>query len=481
MNLRHIIISTLALMLCTITSQAQNPSDIEITDLTLEIRDGYINLDMSLDLSEVDIKGTQVVVLTPCISKGSETLALKSIGIYGRNRRVFYQRNEESKPTEKKDDTYKPSDVRNDLVSYSTSAYYANWMDGCKVTIVRTDYGCCGEPAIVSNTEIIDRFPMAPFTPELIYIRPEAKEQKIREISGTAYIDFPVSSIKILTGYRNNMVELAKITDTIDSVKEDDDISIRSITIKGFASPESPYENNTYLARERTAALKKHIQSLYDLEDDIIKTSFEPEDWEGLEKYVMASTLQHKDQILEAIRSDRDPDTKEWIIKSRWKNDYRYLLDNCYPMLRHSDYRIEYSIKEYGSAEEIEKIFKTSPQKLSLEEFYLLAQTYEPGSEEFNELFETAVRMYPHDPGANLNAANSAILRKDYRRALRYIEKAGDLPEATYTRGALEVYMEDYETAKPYLEQARKYGISQAETTLKEIARNRMIYRKTKN
>ena len=203
--------------------------------------------------------------------------------------------------------------------------------------------------------------------------------------------------------------------------------------------------------------------------------------YEGLEKYVMASTLQHKDQILEAIRSDRDPDTKEWIIKSRWKNDYRYLLDNCYPMLRHSDYRIEYSIKEYGSAEEIEKIFKTSPQKLSLEEFYLLAQTYEPGSEEFNELFETAVRMYPHDPGANLNAANSAILRKDYRRALRYIEKAGDLPEATYTRGALEVYMEDYETAKPYLEQARKYGISQAETTLKEIARNRMIYRKTKN
>ena len=80
----------------------------------------------------------------------------------------------------------------------------------------------------------------------------------------------------------------------------------------------------------------------------------------------------------------------------------------------------------------------TAPQNLSLEEFYILAQTYEPGSEKFNELFETAVRMYPDDPVANLNAANTAISRKDYERALKYLDKAGSLPEAIHTRGVLE-------------------------------------------
>ena len=129
--------------------------------------------------------------------------------------------------------------------------------------------------------------------------------------------------------------------------------------------------------------------------------------------------------------------------------------------------------------DEIERIYKVSPQKLSLEEFYILAQTYESGSEEFNELFETAVRMYPDDPVANLNAANSAILRKDYRRALRYLEKAGELPEATYARGALEVYMDDYDAARPYLKQALKQGIRQAETALQEIAKNRFLYKMT--
>ena len=36
---------------------------------------------------------------------------------------------------------------------------------------------------------------------------------------------------------------------------------------------------------------------------------------------------------------------------------------------------------------------------------YLVAQTYEEGSEDFNEVFHIAVRMYPHDPIANINAA----------------------------------------------------------------------------
>jgi hypothetical protein len=142
---------------------------------------------------------------------------------------------------------------------------------------------------------------------------------------------------------------------------------------------------------------------------------------------------------------------------------------------------IEYEIRSYSNPAEIEQILHTAPQNLSLEEFYLLAQTYESGSEEFNDLFETAVRMYPDDPVANLNAANSAILKKDYRRALRYLEKAEGLPEAVYARGALEVYMENNAAAKPYFQQAKSLGIPQAEKALMEIAKDRNIFRMNKN
>ena len=73
-----------------------------------------------------------------------------------------------------------------------------------------------------------------------------------------------------------------------------------------------------------------------------------------------------------------------------------------------------------------------------------------------------------------------AILKKDYRSALKYIEKAADMPEAIYARGVLEVYMEDFEAAKPYLLEAKKLGIAQAETVLNEISVNRYVYKMKK-
>ena len=156
------------------------------------------------------------------------------------------------------------------------------------------------------------------------------------------------------------------------------------------------------------------------------------------------------------------------------------MLDNCYPALRHSDYTIEYEVRSYVDPVDIEKVLRTAPQNLSLEEFYILAETYESGSDEFNELFETAVRMYPNDPVANLNAANSAIQRNDYRSAARYLEKAGNLPEAVYTRGVLEVYLENADKAKAYFEEAHTLGVPQAKSAVVEVSKNRNIIRKTR-
>ena len=252
------------------------------------------------------------------------------------------------------------------------------WMDGCSLSLVRTDYGCCGGSEIVDESNLVKRFPLELYLPELIYIKPEHEGDKMREISGSAFIDFPVSRIEIYPEYRNNIVELAKITGTIDSVKNDHDITIKSLSIKGFASPESPYSNNTYLAKGRTAALKDYVQGLYHFEEGFIRTSYEPEDWAGLERYVEASRIPNKEAILSIIREDIDPDVREWKLKSRWKDEYKYLLENCYPALRHSDYRIEYTIRSFSDPKEIEKVYRTAPQKLSLEEFYILAQTCTP-------------------------------------------------------------------------------------------------------
>ena len=477
---RHFILTVTAI-LTVFASFAQTTEEVAVKDFTLELKeDGHLNLDIDVDLTHLDIKPTQVVVLTPCIINEADTFKFKSIGVYSRNRRIFYQRNMEMKPTGTGDINLKASEAR-DVINYNDSAMFLDWMDGSKLEFVRTDFRCCGQSALVDRTELVGRFPLEPYFPELIYLRPQHEVVKIREIKGSAFIDFPVSKTVINPTYRNNILELAKIIGTIDSVKNDKDITINSIFIKGFASPESPYSNNTRLAKGRTEALREYVEGLYHFGEGFIKTDFEPEDWAGLERYVEASSLQHKEEILAVIRSDREPDNKEWFIKKNWPDEYRYLLANCYPALRHSDYTIEYEVKSYIEPADIEKVLHTAPQNLSLEEFFILAQSYEVGSEKYNDLFETAVHMYPNDPVANLNAANTAILRNDYRTAMLRLDRAKGLPESIYTRGALETYMGNLKEAKPYFEKAKTLGISQAEDALIEVSKNRNIFRMTDN
>ena len=82
--------------------------------------------------------------------------------------------------------------------------------------------------------------------------------------------------------------------------------------------------------------------------------------------------------------------------------------------------------------------------------------------------------MYPSDPVANLNAANTAMIKGDYDRAMRYLDKAGDSAEALYGRGVLEVLREDFDAARPYLLEAERMGITKAREVLDNL-RNRWI------
>ena len=450
-------------------TMAQSTRDIipgvSIENFNMNREGKYLTVEMNLDLNKLNVDANRAVLLTPRLVNGTDSLDLPSVGIYGRRRYYYYVRNGIGSISGENETVYRVSD-KPDNVAYNNLAEYEAWMDGATLKFHRSDWGCCHE--ILAEYEgIVGRHREA-FFPELVFVQPKAEIMKSRSLSGSAYIDFPVDQTVIYPDYRRNTVELGKIQATIDSVRNDKDVTITSVWLKGFASPESPYKHNTDLAIGRTAALKKHIGQLY-FADSIIRTDYEPEDWAGLRRYVEQSNINHRTEILTMIDSDMEPDAKETKIKRTYPEEYRFMLQNFYPALRHTDYRIDYNIRKFSEAEEIKRIMAEQPQKLSLNEFYLVAGKYEPGTVEFTDVFETAVRIFPNDTIANLNAANAAIRRDDYVRAEQYLEKAGDIPEAVYARAALAIRKEDYETARRYLETARDMGLEQAATTLNEL------------
>lgn len=468
--MKRILLIT-ALMGIFTTVEAQEVVDgVSVTGLKMERNGQYMSVDMILNLSSLDVDGNRAVLFTPRLVNGQDSLDLPSVGIYGRTRYYHYVRNGESMLSGKSELSYRASQ-KPDSILYNEVLPYKEWMNGSSLSIHRSDWGCCN--TLLAEQSGLLGHHTAAFFPELVYVRPQAETVKSRSLEGSAYIDFPVNKTVIYPDYRRNALELGKIQGTIDSVRNDRDVTITSVWLKGYASPESPYSHNKNLAIGRTDALKRYIQQLYQFGESVITTEYEPEDWDGLRRYVEQSNIGYRTEILALIDSDLDPDVKEAKIKRSYPEEYRFLLQNCYPSLRHTDYRISYDIRSYSNVEDIKRVLLTQPQKLSLNELYLVAQEYEPGTEEFTDIFETAVRMYLDDETANLNAANAAMRRGENTRAERYLEKAGNSPEAIYARGALAIRKKDYDTARRYLKEAEARGLEQATLTLGQLAKGR--------
>lgn len=455
----------------TIDMRKQDIVDgVSVENVRMERNGRYIVIDMLLDLSDLDVDDNRAVLLTPWLANGNDSLGLQSVGVYGRRRYYFYVRNGESMLSGKDEKSYKVS-KKPDTIEYHIMVPYTEWMNSSVLSLHRRNYGCCNT-LLTEQNGMLGRHTEA-FFPELVYVRPQGQVEKRDSLEGSAFIDFPVDQMVIYPDYRHNIVELGKIQSSIDSVRSDRDITITSVWLKGYASPESPYAHNKELAIGRTDALKKHIQQLYQFEDDVITSGYEPEDWAGLRRYVERSNLEHRTEIIALIDGNLEPDAKELKIKHAYPVEYRFLLQNCYPALRHTDYRIAYTIRSYSDVEEIKRIMRERPQKLSLNEFYLVAQEYEPGTDEFAEVFETAVRMFPDDTIANLNAANATMRRGDLAGAKRYLSNTDDSPEAIYARGALAIRQKDYDSARRYLNEAKSLGLEQAGITLEQLEKGR--------
>lgn len=442
-------------------------TNVSVENLRMERDGAHMCIDMNLVLSALDVESNRSVQLSPWLIKGSDSIPLPTVDIHGRRRYYYNMRNNRESMVPGKNRMVFMAREAPEQVAYHEIVPFQDWMDGATIRIQRTDNGCCGHVLLSEHGDV--GLYRERFFPELLYIRPSASREKRRTLEGRAYIDFPVDQTVIYPDYRRNTAELAAIRATIDTIRNDADARIDSVWLKGFASPESPYAHNTELAKGRTEALRHYIQQLYRFDNVAMITDFEPEDWAGLRLAVAGSNLDHRSEILELIDSDMEPDKKEARIKRLYPQDYQFMLDTYYPALRHTDYKVSYVIRTYHDPVEILAVMREHPQNLSLDEFYLAASDMEPGSDEFTEVFETAVRMYPDDAVANLNAANAAIRRGDMTNAARYIAKAGNSPEAMYARGAMAIRARDFETARRCLVEAKEAGLAKAAETLSEL------------
>ena len=461
---KFVLLSICLLLVAGVSAQTLRGGQVAIENLNVARNGEALFVAMDVDLTGLQLKSSHEMVFTPALVTADHQLLMPAVVVAGRNRYYHYVRNDHQLDGR---ELYREGKA--EKIHYQASVPFEQWMETAELVLQQDSCGC--QELLMENEDLLAILDFKPrvFAPAFVYIQPEVEAVKVRDVKGQAYIDFPVNRTEIYPDYRRNPEELKKIIATIDEVKNNPDTRITSISIKGYASPEGSYVNNTRLAKGRTATLKDYVQKQYQLAEGVMNTDFEPEDWAGLRRYVAESDLVHKQEILALIDSDRDPDNKEWKIKSTYPQEYAFLLKEVYPGLRHSDYVVEYVVRAYTDVEEAKKVLATNPGNLSLQELYMIADSYPQGSDEYNEVFATMVRLYPADEVANLNAANVAMQRKDLVSAKKYLRKAGESALAVYARGVCAGLGGDYQAARTYLEQAKTQGVKDAEEALAQI------------
>ena len=493
-KIRMILLAACPALFCPVPGSMAQVRQGSVTVQVNELaqRGDSLYVDMAVTTEGRNVPSRMSADFTPVLVSSERSLALPAVSLMGRNsyrnhrRALALMSAKERGAYEKSAPYYVVPDYKGDSrMDYRLALPYEAWMSSAKLTLQRIDCGC-GKSSVtdvrllagkVSLEEVIviERYRIEP---HLAYIRPEAEAVKSRAEQGESFLDFAVGKTAVNPEFGRNAAELEKIRRMIDLVQDDKDLTIKRIVIVGYASPEGSLAMNERLSEGRAKALRDYLQSRYPaIPGSLYSIRFGGENWDDLVKAVQTSDMPDKQAVLDIIdRYSIIGGREAKLMALKGGTPWRYMLREMFPSLRKVTVTVDYDVRNFD-AEEAKAVVKTRHQNLSLNELYLVANTYEPGSEDFNSLFETAVRLYPESVTATVNAAVAALERRDFvgaERYLRSVKSPDRIPECDNAWGLLLMLRDqDYDRAAPYFEAARAAGLEAAQQNLDEIDRLR--------
>ena len=444
-------------------------TDTQVTVQNLQVARNdqrtFVYMDFILD--SLDVPSNRYRAFTPVIRTADRQheQRLKTLIVSGRRQNIVFERDGIDPLYAGNCDNIRRNDKAPQTYHYNDVAEDQPWFDDADL-YVECDLCGCGDTLKNEQAFLATLTPPTPPDPyDLVSVTDlvPTHVKKERNLHGSAYITFVVDKWEVKPDYMNNRRELRKITDTLDVMVADKNVSVREVKIHGWASPESPYEHNKMLAENRAKSLTDYVSKLYNLPASVFAPAeATPENWIGLREAVVKmdeQTLPHQKEILAIIDDTTlQPDPKEAKIKRLYPAEYRYLLQNIYPGLRRSDYDISFNFSDF-TLEQAKEVYKTRPYQLSVRELWDVAHTMEPESKEYYRAMQQAVNIYPDDPVANLNLDNIAIRQRDILKAETLLERAGDSAEALNARAAVAIIEKRYADAETLLKKAEQKGL----------------------
>lgn len=475
MKRRLLYITTTLLLLLTQTAMAQEM--LRVTRAESGVTDGNLVVALDLRLDEVELRPNDLLILTPILTdeSGTEKVRLPQIVLSGKTRYKVLKRTKDFRHPVPYDKHPYYEDMRDNgrplSINYSQVVPLQSWMRKGQLRLISALTGCAYCDKETLTRTIIDRLVKEPYKPDykLTYIVPEAEPVKARAEEHTAQLNFVVAKHDIVRGLGNNALILDEADKILGDLMGNKDLTLTNLQFTGWASPEGNQSSNQALSERRAHSFADYLIQRHGLDRSRVRIVGGGEDWRGVRDLVADSYLADRDQVLRIIDSGIDYDARDARLRQLSRGaTYTQMLQEIYPRVRRTVYRIAYEVRAFD-VEEAKEVIKRDPKLLSLNEMYLVAQTYAPDSPDFKEVFDIATRIYPDQPIAINNASAADIEGGNYEAAIHRMQKISGDARVWNNMGVAYARSGNLETARRYLEQATQRGDQLAKHNLEEL------------
>ena len=359
---------------------------------TVPERFGMVNLDFVVTVPKVLIDKRWMIALTPTLEKSGQRVILEDIVINGEIYRFYQEKGEalysvlsdrynhfERDTTRIWDYFYRKYNLQYNIdARLDTIIPTGNNFNYYYSQEIATDESKSMDLYLAGNVFALDKstfnLPQSDtityFVSSMIqFIDPSERFihkiiERHAEANFSAHITFPVGRENIDENLNDNATEIAKVQDIIKQLTWSSEFMIDSINMTASASPEGPWKLNEALAKRRAVSLKNYFAKKMDDRvgvDTLFNAKWIAEDWKRVYELISQDNyLTSKNQILDIISEEPDPDTRELLIKKKYPAEYAHIKDSIYPKLR----TVEFQFNLHRSGMTKDTIHTTEPDTL---------------------------------------------------------------------------------------------------------------------
>ncbi len=308
-----------------------------VTNETMTRDKRAVTVSFDVDTKSGRIPSKRKEVISPYLYNGSDTIWLDEMEVYGKSR---YMREKQTHHING-DKDWELNDrqvMKGETYTYIDTIEVESWMRPATLGLKRYMEGCGECEDIASDERVAEK---------TLFVIPDhvvADAKRYWDFGQDELeIIFKVSKVEIDSTVFDNEITFGKILDAVDKIHSNPNYQIQKIQVSGYASPEGRPAFNTWLGENRAMALIDYIIE-HRPDYGITRENFEivngEENWMGLRKVLVASTMDKKDEVI-AIIDDTELHGEAKKLKIKNMDDgrtWQKMLKEIYPHLRSARY-----------------------------------------------------------------------------------------------------------------------------------------------